>query len=187
MTALKIFLDNQPSIPIFDSDSILEVDRISKITRKLEEVGVHFQQWQTIENLTSGASQEEVLKAYQQEVKQLMDEEGYLTVDVVSLTSDHPQKAEFRQKFLDEHTHSEDEVRFFVDGKGLFSLHIDNQVFEVLCTRGDLISVPANTRHWFDMGENPYFTAIRFFNNPEGWVANFTGSDIAQYFSRLES
>ncbi|WPF88577.1 cupin [Cyanobacterium aponinum AL20118] len=187
MTALKIFLDNQPSIPIFDSDSILAVDRVSKITHKLEEVGVRFQQWQTIENLTSGASQEEVLKAYQQEVKQLMDEEGYLTVDVVSLTSDHPQKAEFRQKFLDEHTHSEDEVRFFVDGKGLFSLHIDNQVFEVLCTRGDLISVPANTRHWFDMGENPYFTAIRFFNNPEGWVANFTGSDIAQYFSRLES
>lgn len=74
-----------------------------------------------------------------------------------------------------------------MDGKGLFSLHIDNQVFEVLCTRGDLISVPANTRHWFDMGENPHFTAIRFFNNPEGWVANFTGSDIAQHFSRLDS
>ncbi|WP_330202657.1 cupin [Cyanobacterium sp. Dongsha4] len=187
MTALKIFLDNQPSTPIFDSDSIPEVDRISKIAHKLQEVGVRFQQWQTMENLTSGVSQEEVLNAYQREVKQLMDEEGYLTVDVVSLTSDHPQKAEFRQKFLNEHTHSEDEVRFFVDGRGLFSLHLDNQVFEVLCTRGDLISVPANTRHWFDMGENPHFTAIRFFNNPEGWVANFTGSDIAQHFSRLDS
>lgn len=187
MTALKIFLDNQPNSPIFDSDTITEGDRISKITHKLQEVGVRFEQWQTIENLTSGVSQEEVLNAYQQEVKQLMNEEGYLTVDVVSLTSDHPQKAQFRQKFLNEHTHSEDEVRFFVDGKGLFSLHLDNQVFEVLCTRGDLISVPANTRHWFDMGENPHFTAIRFFNNPEGWVANFTGSDIAQHFSRLVS
>lgn len=186
MTGLKIFLDNQPNSPLFDSDTIAEADRISKIAHKLQEVGVRFEQWQTIENLTSGVSQEEVLNAYQQEVKQLMDEEGYLTVDVVSLTSDHPQKAEFRQKFLNEHTHSEDEVRFFVDGKGLFSLHLDNQVFEVLCTRGDLISVPANTRHWFDMGENPHFTAIRFFNNPEGWVANFTGSDISQHFSRLD-
>jgi 1,2-dihydroxy-3-keto-5-methylthiopentene dioxygenase len=106
---------------------------------------------------------------------------------VVSLTADNPHKTAFREKFLNEHTHSEDEVRFFVDGKGLFSLHIENQVFEVLCTRSDLISVPANTRHWFDMGENPNFIAIRFFNNPEGWVANFTGSDIASKFSRLEN
>lgn len=187
MTALKIFFDNQPNSPIFDSENLPEAERISQISDKLEEVGVRFEQWQTIENLTSGVSQEEILKAYQREVKRLMDEEGYLTVDVVSLTADHPQKAELRQKFLNEHTHSEDEVRFFVDGKGLFSLHLDNQVFEVLCTRGDLISVPGNTRHWFDMGENPHFTAIRFFNNPEGWVANFTGSEIAQNFSRLES
>jgi len=57
----------------------------------------------------------------------------------------------------------------------------------VLCTKGDLISVPANTPHWFDMGPNPNFTAIRLFNNPEGWVANFTGSDIAQRFNRLEN
>jgi len=37
------------------------------------------------------------------------------------------------------------------------------------------------------MGPNPNFTAIRLFNNPEGWVANFTGSDIAQRFNRLEN
>jgi 1,2-dihydroxy-3-keto-5-methylthiopentene dioxygenase len=74
-----------------------------------------------------------------------------------------------------------------VEGKGLFSLHIDDKVFEVLCEKGDLISVPANTAHWFDMGPRPRFVAIRFFNNPEGWVANYTGSPIAEQFSRLES
>ena len=97
----------------------------------------------------------------------------------------HPQKDEFRQKFLSEHTHSEDEVRFFVAGQGLFSLHIGENVYEVLCSQGDLISVPANTPHWFDMGPEPSFIAIRLFNNPEGWVANFTGSDIADHFNRL--
>jgi 1,2-dihydroxy-3-keto-5-methylthiopentene dioxygenase len=106
---------------------------------------------------------------------------------VVSLSADHPQKAELRQKFLSEHTHSEDEVRFFVAGEGLFTLHADNKVFEVLCQKGDLISVPANTPHWFDMGPNPGFIAIRLFNNPDGWVANFTGSDIAERFNRLEN
>ncbi|BAQ61297.1 1,2-dihydroxy-3-keto-5-methylthiopentene dioxygenase [Geminocystis sp. NIES-3708] len=187
MTALKIFDDNNPNIPIFDSNTVSEADKIEKISHKLKQIGIRFEQWQTIQNLISGATQEEVLKAYKSEIDQLINEEGYVTVDVVSLTSDNPNKSAFREKFLNEHTHSEDEVRFFVDGEGLFSLHIDNQVFEILCSRGDLISVPANTRHWFDMGENPNFTAIRFFNNPEGWVANFTGSDIASQFSRLEN
>ncbi|MNU11763.1 Acireductone dioxygenase [compost metagenome] len=56
----------------------------------------------------------------------------------------------------------------------------------MLCEKNDLISVPAGTRHWFDMGEHPHFVAIRLFNNPEGWVANFTGEDIANQFPRLE-
>ena len=116
-----------------------------------------------------------------------MASDGYQTFDVVSLSEDHPEKDAMRQKFLAEHTHSEDEVRFFVAGEGLFSLHVDSRVYEVLCTRGDLISVPANTRHWFDMGPRPNFVAIRLFNNPEGWVANFTGDDIADRFHRLEN
>jgi 1,2-dihydroxy-3-keto-5-methylthiopentene dioxygenase len=41
-------------------------------------------------------------------------------------------------------------------------------------------------RHWFDMGAAPRFTAIRLFVNPDGWVAAFTGSDIAERFPRLE-
>jgi 1,2-dihydroxy-3-keto-5-methylthiopentene dioxygenase len=181
MTNLKIFFDNQPQSPIFESD------KLTDIADKLQNVGIRFEQWETIDNLEFGTPQETVLKAYQKDVDKLIQEEGYLTVDVVSLSSDNPDKVTLRQKFLNEHTHSEDEVRFFVAGKGLFSLHIDNQVFEVVCTQGDLISVPANTRHWFDMGANPNFIAIRFFNNPKGWVANFTGSDIASNFSRLEN
>jgi len=186
MSSLKIFDDDKPTTPIFDSNTVGEADKITKIINELKQVGVRFEQWQTIESLKSGATQEEVLTGYKREVDKLIQEEGYLSVDVVSLTRDNPQKKAFREKFLNEHTHSEDEVRFFVHGNGLFSLHIENQVFEVLCTRGDLISVPANTRHWFDMGENPDFIAIRFFNNPQGWVANFTDSDIASQFSRLD-
>jgi 1,2-dihydroxy-3-keto-5-methylthiopentene dioxygenase len=114
-----------------------------------------------------------------------MAQKGYQAVDVISLAPDHPQKDALRQKFLNEHRHSEDEVRFFVAGQGLFSLHLDDRVYEVLCEKGDLIGVPDNTRHWFDMGPNPNFVAIRIFTNPAGWVADFTGSDIAQQFPRL--
>ena len=56
----------------------------------------------------------------------------------------------------------------------------------MLCCAGDLISVPDGMRHWFDMGAAPRFTAIRLFLNPDGWIAQFTGSDIADRFPRLE-
>src|SRR5690606_23110267 len=95
-------------------------------------------------------------------------------------------KAALRAKFLDEHTHAEDEVRFFVAGKGLFNLHIDEHVYAVLCEKGDVISVRAGVKHWFDMGEYPRFTAIRLFNNPDGWVAHFTGDTIAEQYPLLE-
>lgn len=181
MSALRIYQDNNASQPVLSSGDYSEISRL------LNEVGVRFEQWRTDATIAPGDSQEKVIAAYQADIDRLIAEQGYQTVDVVSLNSDHPQKKELRKKFLDEHRHGEDEVRFFVAGSGLFSLHLDGKVYEVLCEEGDLISVPANTPHWFDMGPNPYFIAIRLFNNPDGWVASFTGSDIANQFPRLEN
>lgn len=171
-----------------DSDSAqvqTETDCGEQIATLLAGIGVRFERWQTIPEIKAGAGSDTVLSAYAAPVAQLQAAGGYQAVDVVSLEPDHPQREQLRQKFLSEHTHAEDEVRFFVDGQGLFSLHIDDRVYEVLCQRGDLISVPAGTRHWFDMGPSPQFVAIRLFTNPEGWVAQFTGSDIAEKFPRL--
>ena len=95
------------------------------------------------------------------------------------ITPDNPNKQAIRTKFLDEHTHDEDEVRFFVEGSGAFYLHLGDKVYRVVCTRDDLLSVPAGTLHWFDMGPEPNFTCIRLFISPDGWVANFTGDKIA--------
>ena len=70
-------------------------------------------------------------------------------------------------------------MRFFVEGSGVFYIHGPDAVYALECTRDDLIAVPKGTRHWFDMGPAPRFTAIRLFENPDGWVATFTGDRIA--------
>ena len=57
----------------------------------------------------------------------------------------------------------------------------------MLCEKGDLLTVPANTTHWFDMGENPNFKCIRLFTIADGWVGDFTGSNIAQRFPDMDS
>jgi 1,2-dihydroxy-3-keto-5-methylthiopentene dioxygenase len=156
------------------------------IADTLAELGVRFERWVASAPLSADAGQEEVLEAYADDVKRLSEEYGFQSVDVVSLGPEHPQKAEMRQKFLAEHTHGDFEVRFFVDGKGLFYLHVGDKVYLVLCEQGDLISVPANTTHWFDMGENPDFKCIRLFVIPDGWVGEFSGSDIAGRFPSFD-
>lgn len=181
MSNLKVFRAAQPRNPeLIVNDKPAMADELAK-------VGVRYEQWRAQAVLSENPSQEEVIDAYRDDIERLKREQGYRTVDVVSMTPDHPQKAAARGKFLDEHRHSEDEVRFFVEGQGLFTLHIGERVYEVLCTKGDLISVPADTPHWFDMGPNPRFVAIRLFNNETGWVARFTGDDIALRFNRLEN
>ncbi len=153
-----------------------------EITDRLSAIGVQFEQWEAEHTLSATAQQDDVLKAYAEDVERLNQQYGFTSVDVVALTPDNPKKDEMRAKFLDEHTHADFEVRFFVDGSGIFYIHQNNHVYAVYCEKGDLISVPANTTHWFDMGSKPSFKCIRFFTTPEGWVGNFTGSDIAKKF-----
>lgn len=177
MSKLKIF-DESANI-------LTELDHNTEIASAFKEVGVRFEQWQAGFEVTAEHNQEEILAAYKDEVDKLVAEQGYQTCDVISLNPNHPDKVTLRAKFLTEHTHSEDEVRFFVKGQGLFSLHIGNKIYSILCQKNDLISVPAGTPHWFDMGSQPEFTCIRLFNNPDGWVANYTNSQIDEKFPQL--
>jgi 1,2-dihydroxy-3-keto-5-methylthiopentene dioxygenase len=181
MSRLRIFTERDAKEPR------QEFHEHAEIAAELGRRGIRFERWAASAPLMPGDPPERVVECYRGDIDRLMKEEGYQSFDVISLNADHPDKAALRQKFLNEHAHSEDEVRFFVAGSGLFTLHLGDEVCEVLCTQGDLIGVPDGTRHWFDMGPNPYFVAIRLFTNPAGWVAEFTGDDIAQRFPRLEN
>ena len=176
MSALLVYREGAPE------RAVLETRERAKIAGALKQIGVRFEQWQARE-LAPGAAEADVLAAYDGFVKRLMAEEGYAAVDVVRMHPEHPERAALRAKFLREHVHSEDEVRFFVEGQGAFFLHKDGKVFRVVCERGDLISVPAGIAHWFDAGEHPRFCAIRLFTSKDGWVARYTGDPIAARFA----
>lgn len=179
MSALTIFTDNDASQPVWQSEDA------AQIRDKLAALNIRFERWAADRELGSDPTAETVLKAYQHEIEKLVAEKGYQSWDVISMRANHPDKQALREKFLSEHTHGEDEVRFFVEGAGLFCLHIDDHIYQILCEKNDLISVPAGTPHWFDMGSQPDFTAIRIFDNPEGWIARFTGDAIADSYPRL--
>jgi 1,2-dihydroxy-3-keto-5-methylthiopentene dioxygenase len=175
MTTLTVYRDDT-------AERLEHFTGFPTIAGHLGAIGVELERWAASQPLAPDAGQDAVLAAYADSVARLNARYGFRSVDVVALTPDNPKKDELRTKFLAEHTHADFEVRFFVDGRGLFYLHVEGKVYAVLCEKGDLISVPANTTHWFDMGEHPSFTCIRFFTTPDGWVGNFTGSAIARRF-----
>lgn len=160
-------------LTIFDESGARQstTDDAATIAAALGTIGVRFERWPAADREARIAA----LRA-----------EGYTTIDTVSVSPDHPDRDAMRAKFLSEHRHAEDEVRYFIDGSGLFTLRTDDRVHAVLCEAGDLISVPGGMRHWFDMGPQPRFTAMRFFRTPDGWIGDFTGDPIADRFPRME-
>lgn len=180
MSRLRIFPDDNPNNVLFESE------QAEAIRDQLAQVGVGFEQWPT-RALADDASNQEILASYKTEIDTLVTENGFKAVDVVSINPEHPEREAMRAKFLNEHQHKEDEIRFFVRGSGLFTLHINDKVYEIRCEAQDLIRVPDGTKHWFDMGPAPCFTAIRFFTEADGWVGYFTDSDIALRFPRFEN
>jgi 1,2-dihydroxy-3-keto-5-methylthiopentene dioxygenase len=168
-------------------DQNIQIKEVNQIREFLNERGIWFDQWQASEKFSDDADQDTIFNAYAHVLKPYMAEKGYETADVISINATTPNYEAIRNKFLSEHRHTEDEVRFFVDGKGFFWFNLDNgkdSVFNVMCEAGDLISVPANTKHWFDAGkEDPFVKAIRIFIDMSGWVPHYTESGVDKAYN----
>lgn len=178
MSSLFVYHQSCPDVP----HKVL--NHLEDIAATFAEQGVSLTRVQVATPIAPGASAQEVAVAFKAQIDTL--EAGQAALEVISVGNDHPQKAELRAGYLQEQFHDADEVRFIVAGRGLFSLHLGDYVYALLCERNDVISVPAGTRHWFDLGENPYLLAIRLFSQAGGEVAQVTGDDIASRFAGLD-
>ena len=176
MTTLTITPDNAPDQVLLHSSDF------DVIQKELAAIGVPMERWSANEKLAPDADQATVLKAYEKSVAALNAKYGFQSVDVMGIHPAHEMAATARGKFLAEHTHDDFEIRFFVDGAGVFYIRKNGKVYQTLCTAGDLLELPAHTTHWFDMGPKPFFKAIRFFTKPDGWVGHFTGDEIGKKF-----
>jgi len=184
MSSLKIY---DPKYPNASQD----YETLAKIQNKLLEIDVLFERWEPLSSRTNkkNLADEEILNIYKDKVDLIKEEFGFQGVDIINVIPDFSQSDKFepmRKKFLDEHSHTDDEVRYFIDGQGLFYIHHNDIVYGILCTAGDFISVPANTPHWFDMGSQPNFKCIRFFTTEEGWDPIYQDESISHQFPLLD-
>ncbi len=115
----------------------------------------------------------EILSIYEPEIRELAARRGYQIWDIITLSEATPNIEEMLKKFEAVHTHSEDEIRAIVGGKGIFIIKGKGDLgyFDVELTAGDLISVPENTPHFFTLMENRQTVAVRLFIEKDGWIA----------------
>ncbi|OLE69437.1 MAG: hypothetical protein AUI36_04750 [Cyanobacteria bacterium 13_1_40CM_2_61_4] len=86
-------------------------------------------------------------------------------------------------KFSREHWHDEDEVRFTVQGHGVFRVNPKTSpVVSIEVEPGDLIRVPRGTLHWFDLCTDKQIRCIRLFQDPSGWTPSYTDSGVDENF-----
>ena len=165
-----------------DGKQITDINEISSI---LAEIGVALKQWELpagadTQSLLEKAALDDdeknaVLNSVDHRFKQLQDEQGYTTRDLIVLHENIPGLEDILAKFMSIHYHTDDEVRYILAGKGYFGFVDQNErqyMLEVVA--GDYINVPAKAEHWFEMGDSPRIKAVRYFINTEGWTPEYT-------------
>lgn len=145
----------------------------------LADHGINYETWPLEDRVDPAAPAEEILTAYKSEIDILKEQGGFVTADVIDVYPDTPNLDAMLDKFNKEHTHTEDEVRFILQGSGVFHINPgDRPVFGIEVWAGDLISVPLGTRHWFDLCKERRIRAIRLFQDTSGWTPHYLDDGV---------
>lgn len=163
-----------------DTDIVLT--NPEQIRAFVKEYGLDYERWDIAKlheaaaaKVEAATEQERILTIFSDELNTLKARGGYQSADVIALTPQTPNLETILAKFDKEHLHTEDEVRFVVDGRGVFTIHApDDRVFDVEVHPGDLLVVPTDTKHWFTLCEDRTIKCIRVFTSMDGWVAHYT-------------
>ncbi|HIF33294.1 MAG: acireductone dioxygenase [Pirellulaceae bacterium] len=161
------------------SEQDRQITDAEEISEFLAPFGIWFENWDVESKVGADAEDQQILDAYSAEIQRLKEKGGFVTADVINVSPDTPNLDAMLDKFNKEHTHSEDEVRFTVKGRGVFHIHPDDgPVFGILVERGDLINVPAGTKHWFNLCDDRTIRCIRLFTDTTGWAAQYVDDPV---------
>jgi 1,2-dihydroxy-3-keto-5-methylthiopentene dioxygenase len=149
----------------------------AEVAAFLAAAGIEHERWRVDRPGADARSPDEVLRAFAAEVEALAARGGYAAVDVVDVHPDLPGLEAMLARFAREHWHAEDEIRFVIDGRGVFHVRPEAApVFAIEVGPGDLVRVPRGTKHWFDLCAERRIRAIRLFQDPAGWTPHYTES-----------
>lgn len=111
---------------------------------------------------------------FQPTLDRLARARGYVEQDIVELRPDTPDLSALCAKFADEHLHTDDEVRYVLEGEGIFDIRsVDDRWMRVTVEAGDLLVVPAQLHHRFLLTDRQHIRCVRLFKDRGGWVPHY--------------
>lgn len=161
---------------------------LQSISRELTSLNVQLNYWSVgddpqlhdllAQEQLSEDEKNQVLTALDHYFEQLQQVANYQSRDLIVLYPELPNLDALLAKFDRAHTHAEDEVRYVINGEGVFGfIRPDGSQVELTIGAGEYINVPTGTEHWFYLTPQRRIKAVRYFTGTEGWVPQYTGTD----------
>lgn len=128
------------------------IEETNEVKSFLKERGIDYDHWKVPSNATdltdkevlADAEKEELLKKLDGRFEALKEKEGYQSRDLIVLHPNISGLNDMLAKFDRVHYHTDEEVRYIVDGSGVFGFVLKGEKFLVHVVKDDFISVPRN-------------------------------------------
>lgn len=166
---------------IVRQNGLPEIKETNEVKSFLKERGIDYDHWKVPEGATeltnkevlADTEKENLLSKLDDRFQTLKEKEGYQSRDLIVLHPNVSGLSEMLAKFDKVHYHTDEEVRYIVDGSGVFGFALKGEKFLVHVVKDDFISVPRNTNHWFYLDDKKRIKAVRYFQDMSGWVPNY--------------
>lgn len=106
------------------------------------------------------------------ELQKIRKDRGYTYHDIVDVAPDRLPDYEAKLKiFYEEHIHTDEEIRFVLDGSGYFDVRdFEDGWIRIWVKKGDMIILPAGIYHRFTLDESNYAKVLRLFVGEPVWT-----------------
>ncbi len=177
-------------LKIYSNDTAAQLEMEARLPLEIEQLlgdaGIYYQRIPIQHSAAKIMADEEMLVELKSKIIDAHPQHKFHHCSVASVGELFPNYERLRLRYLSEYYVEEDEAYLIIEGKCLLTFHQNNKVLQLLCEKGDYITIPAKILRWMDMGAKANFTVIKCSEQEEAPVIFYTGTNISDKFPRLE-